>query len=183
LREINFRSHRLINLRIVLLVFSEGEEVGHANAHQSDCCASDGEIQVLIFFLKEWYDYLKGKICNTLENISYRKWLGIVIELKSHHFLSVGIDCAICESPQKAHYPSHVVELKHDNEYNSWRHHHRNQHQVAKDSCLAAELVDYEPDYKATYNFTNSKQSHRTHRIFEFDLIISRNRFSHHYYK
>jgi len=54
----------------VLLVFSEGEEVGHANAHQSDCCASDGEIQVLIFFFKEGYHYLKAKVCDTLENVS-----------------------------------------------------------------------------------------------------------------
>lgn len=99
-------------------VISEREEVGHAYAKQSNCSATDSEVQVLVLALDEGYNNLEAKVSDTLENVSYRKWLRVVVELKSHHFLSVCINGAVSETPKETHYPSHIVEFKYNDESN-----------------------------------------------------------------
>ena len=116
---IQLRCSAYIEIASIGFVFSEREEVGHTDAKQSNRSAANREVQVLILSLDERYNNLEAKVSDTLENVSYRKWLRVVVELKSHHFLCIGVNRAISETPKKTYYPSHVIELKHNDESNS----------------------------------------------------------------
>lgn len=118
LTHIQLRCSANIELAIARFIFSEGEEEGHAYAKKSNRSAPDSEVQVLILAFEERHNNLEAKVSNTLEDVSYRKWLRVVVELKSHHFLSVGIDCAVCETPKETHDPSHIIEFKNNDEGN-----------------------------------------------------------------